>query len=407
MMDGWKVNALGDVCVIDKKKYDGEHLPYVGLEHIESKTGKFLGRYEPLKVKSTTFKFTEEHVLYGRLRPYLNKVLLPTFKGHCSSEIFPIKVKPDLDRKFFYYWISWYPVVKEIDKTCTGTRMPRANVNKVLEFEIPLPPLPEQKRIVAILDEAFAGIEKAMANTERNLANAKELFDSYLESVISEKGAGWEEKKIKSVCNLLNGFAFKSKDAVESSDVQLIRMGNLYKNNLDLNRRSSFYPDIFAQRYKRYVLSRGDLIISLTGTMDKQDYGYTVEIPYTNRKLLLNQRIAKFDNINEDIVNRRYFLHFLRSKPFLNKLYSSARGVRQANLSSISIKELRIAYPSISEQRRLADNFDMLQSETQRLQSIYQQKLTALAELKQSLLQKAFFGELTADEQHSPAEVAA
>ena len=90
MKKGWEEKKLGDVCLLDKKKHDGSDLPYVGMEDISSGTGLFLGSVAPQQVKSSTFTFTQNHVLYGRLRPYLNKALIPDFTGHCSTEIFPL-----------------------------------------------------------------------------------------------------------------------------------------------------------------------------------------------------------------------------------------------------------------------------------------------------------------------------
>ena len=174
-------------------------LPYVGLENIESQTGQFIGSTDPLEVKSTTFKFTPEHLLYGRLRPYLNKAMLPDFAGHCSTEIFPVKPYSCLLREFLQYWFLREETVKQIDATSTGARMPRANMNAVLDFEFLLPPLPEQQRIVAILDEAFDGIATAKANAEKNLQNARALFESHLQSVFAQRGDGWVEKRLVEV----------------------------------------------------------------------------------------------------------------------------------------------------------------------------------------------------------------
>jgi type I restriction enzyme, S subunit len=91
MRKGWRVKRLGDVCAVDKAQGLHHQLPYVGLEHIESHTAQFIGSTEPQSVKSSTFRFSGEHFLCGRLRPYLNKVLAPDFEGHCSTEIFPIR----------------------------------------------------------------------------------------------------------------------------------------------------------------------------------------------------------------------------------------------------------------------------------------------------------------------------
>ncbi|MDP4029831.1 MAG: restriction endonuclease subunit S, partial [Gallionella sp.] len=148
MKTGWQTKTLGEVCVVDKSQGIYRNLPYVGLENIESNTGQFIGSTEPLEVKSSTFKFTPDHVLYGRLRPYLNKVMLPDFTGHCSTEIFPLKPRPGLSREFLRYWFLTDERVEQIDATSTGARMPRANMNAVLDFEFLLPQISEQQRIV-------------------------------------------------------------------------------------------------------------------------------------------------------------------------------------------------------------------------------------------------------------------
>ena len=202
------------------------------------------------------------------------------------------------------------------------------------------------------------------------------------------------EKPLGDVCDLLNGFAFKSGDAVPESDTQLVRMGNLYGNKLDLDRSPVFYLDRFAVDYQRYILSEGDIIMSLTGTTGKEDYGYAVRIPGCEHALLMNQRIAKFDSIREDLLNRDYLLHYLRSRAFLDILYPTANGTRQANLSSVTIKTLPIPLCSIQKQKMIASSLESLFEETQRLESLYQRKLAALDELKKSLLHQAFSGKL-------------
>ena len=124
----WEMKALGDVCSLDKCQGNYTDLPYVGMEDITSHTSIFTGSLFPRKVKSSTFKFSNEHLLYGRLRPYLNKVLTPNFLGHCSTEVFPIKPSEKLDRSLLRYWFINLSTVSKINDTCTGTRMPRSNI---------------------------------------------------------------------------------------------------------------------------------------------------------------------------------------------------------------------------------------------------------------------------------------
>lgn len=105
MKKEWHRTTLGEVCTFDKAQGVHRGLPYVGLEHIESNTGRFIGSLDLQSVKSSTFRFSSEHVLYGRLRPYLNKAFAPDFEGHCSTEIFPIKPSPDVSREYLLYWL--------------------------------------------------------------------------------------------------------------------------------------------------------------------------------------------------------------------------------------------------------------------------------------------------------------
>lgn len=183
----WEEKKLEEVCEYDKIPHKKTNLPYVGLEDIESNSGRFLGSLNPRKVKSNTFHFTNEHVLYGRLRPYLNKVLLPNFEGHCSTEIFPIKPNGNLDRGFLFNWLISEKTVKQINATWTGARMPRANMNIVLDFKIPIPPLPEQKSIVAKLDALSAETKKLEAIYKKKLADLEELKKSILKKAFAGK----------------------------------------------------------------------------------------------------------------------------------------------------------------------------------------------------------------------------
>ena len=202
------------------------------------------------------------------------------------------------------------------------------------------------------------------------------------------------ERTLGNLCDFLNGFAFNSGDAVAESQTQLVRMGNLYGNQLDLDRNPVFYPDSFATEHSRYVLKEHDIIMSLTGTTGKEDYGFAVMIPDCGHTLLMNQRIMKFDVIRHDIIDDGYLLHYLRSRCFLDILYPTANGTRQANLSSVTIKLLPVPLCSLKEQKVIANKLDDLQQETQHLTRLYERKLAALEELKKSFLHQAFNGEL-------------
>lgn len=183
--EGWEDKKLGDVVEYDKNQSLHKNLPYIGLEHIESNSGRFLGSHKPQTVKSSTFYFNNHHVLYGRLRPYLNKVLLPDFEGHCSTEIFPIKVRKDIIREYLFYWLISESTVKKIDATWTGARMPRANMNQVLEFEFSFPSIKEQQTIVRKLDALKAQTQKLEAHYQKKIDDLEELKKSILQKAFA------------------------------------------------------------------------------------------------------------------------------------------------------------------------------------------------------------------------------
>ena len=176
----WGMIRLGDVCCLSKKRHNGSLLPFLGMEHIDSGTGQLASEIAPLAVKSSTFHFNGTHLLYGRLRPYLNKVFLPDFEGHCSTEIFPIECGPKLNRRFLFYWLTSETTVAAINRTSTGARMPRANVNALLDFILPLPSLPEQKRIAAFLDKLSAEKQTLVGIYETKVRALTELKQSLL-----------------------------------------------------------------------------------------------------------------------------------------------------------------------------------------------------------------------------------
>lgn len=175
---------LKDVC--EYVKVQGKYnLPYVGMEHIKGASAEFIGCYDNATVKSTTFHFKKGMVLYGRLRPYLRKVLLATFEGHCSTEIFPILPNELIDKEFLLYWLLSQRITNKIDATWTGARMPRANMNQVLEFEIKLPDIAEQRFIAQKIRDVHEKTKKLEQIYTKKLQDLDELKQSILQKAFN------------------------------------------------------------------------------------------------------------------------------------------------------------------------------------------------------------------------------
>lgn len=386
MKNGWQTKTLGEVCVVDKSQGIYSNLPYVGLEHIESHTGRFVGSTNPCSVKSSTFMFSPEHVLYGRLRPYLNKVMLPDFSGHCSTEIFPFKPRPGLSREFLQYWFLSDATVEKINATSTGTRMPRANMNAVLGFEFPFPPLSEQKRIVGVLDEALESVAIAKTNTEKNLKNARALFQSYLQSVFTARGDGWEESKLGDVCSIARGGSprpIKKFITTASDGINWIKISDATASGKYIYKTKEKITSEGAKRSR--IVHDGDFLLSNSMSFGRPYIMRTTGCIHDGWLVLSNYA----SHLDQD-----YLYLILNSQFVFQKFDRLAAGSTVRNLNIELASQVEIPVPSLKQQREIAKQLDTISAETQRLESIYQRELTELDALRKSLLNAAFSGKL-------------
>ena len=296
-----------------------------------------------------------------------------------------------VDKNFIKYILSSPYFLNYAHKEATGATIKNVSLKTMREFEIPLPSLPEQQRIVAILDEAFAAIAKAKANAEQNLKNAKELFESYLGTLFTKLFQTREKKTISEVAKIIGGYSFKSTDFIKEGKYQVIRMGNVRPGIIRENENPVFIDKLDEKALTKALLLPNDVIITQTGTKKKRDYGFTVIIEKKN--YLLNQRIASIRFSDKYLP--KFFLYFSWTNLFKDQYFANETGtVGQGNVGISAITDAEIPFIPVKEQMLIIDRIDELRIETQRLETIYQQKINDLEELKKSVLQKAFNGEL-------------
>jgi type I restriction enzyme S subunit len=386
MKQKYPFNKLAELIEYDTKKNNNKNIPYVGLEDIQSNSGKFLGALEPKEVKSTTYSFSSNHILYGRLRPYLNKVLLPDFEGHCSTEIIPIKTKSNLNKKFFFYWITSFPIVEKINKTCTGARMPRANLDAILDLSIPIPPLPEQQRIVDLLEQSFGAIDQVIENTEKNKLMGSNLFQSAIDQYFKNQGINWE------VCNLEDHVKFIDyrghTPPKKPEGMRLITAKNVRNGYIQNDPKEYVDPNIYDSWMVRGLPKKGDVL-------------FTTEAPLANiaqldtdEKVLFAQRIIIFQpNINK--IKQTFLKYMLLSTPIRQRIFSKSTGATVQGIKSKWLKKVEIYFPKdLKHQEYIISKFDSLWDNKQKLESNLNEKLKLLQELKQSIQHKAFTGEI-------------
>jgi type I restriction enzyme S subunit len=247
-------------------------------------------------------------------------------------------------------------------------------------------PLSDQKQIVSVLNEAFAAIAKAKANAEQNLKNAKDLFESYLQKVFENKGEGWEEKSLNEICFKITDGSHNPPKGIDFSEYLMISSKNVNNDFIDLNSPRYLKKEDFISENKRTEVIEGDVLLTIVGTIGR------VAVVTKEHKYFTLQRSVAVLKPKKDFVLSRFLMFSLRN--IFEVLNENARGVAQKGLYLNQIRSLEISIPKIKTQQSIIEKLDYLSAETKKLEAIYQQKINDLEELKKSVLQKAFSGEL-------------
>lgn len=317
---------------------------------------------------------------------------LPARVNQHVSIIRPIKGK--LDSAFLHYLLISKSYKDRLLHTGEEGGSTRQAITKaqLQEFVVEYPEsLAEQQRIVGILDEAFEGLATAKANAEKNLQNASALFESHLQSVFTPRGEGWKTTMLGEEIDLLAGFAFKSVQYTNADDdIRLLRGDNIIQGCLRWNDVKR-WPANDTEDYDQYHLREGDVVLAMDRPWVKAGLKHAT-ISAGDLPCLLVQRTARLrGGANLD---NRFLKLLIGSSAFTSHILGVQTGIGVPHISGQQIKDFEFARPPIAVQRRIADNLESLREETQRLESIYQQKFAALDELKKSLLHQAFSRQL-------------
>ena len=402
MRKGWEVRKLADVLqkteLIDPTKKPEKEFTYIDVSSVNNtnfsieNTTLLKGKDAPSRARKL---IKTNDVIFATVRPTLKRIaIIPEeFNNQvCSTGYFVLRGKEFINNKFLYYFILTEHFMEKMEALQKGASYPAVNDSEVRGQLISFPvSLPEQQRIVSILDEAFAAIATVKANAEQNLKNAKELFESYLEDLFTQLFQAKEHKTISSIAKVIGGYSFKSGDFKKEGKYQVIRMGNVRPGIIRENESPVFIDMMDEKALAKALLIPNDVIITQTGTNKKRDYGFTVIIEKNN--YLLNQRIASIRFTDKYLP--KFFLYFSWTNIFKDQYFENETGtVGQGNVGIGAITEAQVPFISVKEQKIIVDKIDDLRNETQRLETIYQQKIAGLEELKKSILQKAFNGEL-------------
>lgn len=401
MKKDWEVKKLGEVCKtsaggtplkVHKDYYEGGTIPWLlSGEVAQGEITQAQNFITEKGLKNSSAKlFPRNTVLvamYGATAGQVGVLRFPAATNQAVCGILPNdKTVPEF---IFYYFLS---IKDELVAQAVGGAQPNISQLKIKDTKFPIPSLSEQQRIIAILDEAFAAIDRVKANAEKNLKNARALFESYLQSVFANPGEGWEEKSLGAEIDLLCGFAFKSSRYTESpDDVRLLRGDNIMQGKLrweDVKR----WPCSEVGEYSRYQLAKNDIVLAMDRPWVKAGLKYS-SISKEDLPCLLVQRTARL-RVNATL-DKRFLTFLLGGRDFTHHIVGVQSGIGVPHISAQQIKDFKFLCPPISEQQTIVVKLDALSAETKKLEAIYGQKLIDLDELKKSVLQKAFRGELS------------
>ena len=387
---GWEIKKLGEVCKViagqspEGKFYnsEGNGMPfYQGKKEYGE---KYIG--EPTTWTTKITKEAEAGDILMSVRAPVGPVNFATQKICIGRGLAAIRAGKNIDKEFLYNFLIKHE--NEIEGNA-GAVFNSINKTQIENIEIPLPPLPEQQRIVSILDEAFAAIAKAKANAEQNLKNAKELFESYLQGVFEKKGNGWEIKTLGEVSKINYGYTEKA--SFDEVGPKFLRITDIQENGVDWE--TVPYCKCSDKDLPKYKLETGDIVFARTGATTGKSYLINNPPNSVFASYLIRLRM---NSINEFIPE--FISYFFQTKTYWDKINAGISGSAQGGFNATKLGELEFHFPkSKTEQQTIVRQLDALRAETQKLEAVYQKKIADLDELKKSILQKAFSGGLNLD----------
>jgi len=386
MKKAWPTTTLGEVLqkteTINPLQSPEAEFDYIDVSSVSNETfqieatQRLKGKDAPSRARKLV---RENDILFATIRPTLRRIaVVPESldKQVCSTGYFVLRPKPGVDHRFVFYFLFTQAFTEQMQSLQKGASYPAVTDGDVKAQLIPVPSLPEQRRIVSILNKVFEGIATAKANAEKNLRNANALFESHLHSSFSQRRNGWVVRKLGDVCEYENG---KAHEQCIDENGRFIVINSKF---------ISSEGAVFKKSHQALLLLHpGDITMVLSDVPNGKALAkcYLVEEENT---YTLNQRICLIRSMHFHPQFLYYQLN--RNKHFL----ALDNGENQTNMRLSQVLSCPLFLPPISEQKAVAADLEAMSDHARHLESIYEQKLTALDELKKSLLYSAFHGAL-------------
>lgn len=304
-----------------------------------------------------------------------------------DASVLWLKKEKEVDSKFINYWLKSKQFFSQLD-VGLGATVDTLTINKVQSLKIYIPSLSTQQKTVSKLDAIFDEIDKAALATETNINNAQALFQSYLFDVFHKPNLEWDKKALKDICKKITDGSHNPPKGIEFSDFLMLSSKNIENDKMTFDSPRYLTESDFNLENKRTTVSYGDVLLTIVGTI-----GRCAVVENKNIKVALQRSVAVIKPT--EVINSRFLMYaFLSKSKFLNE---RARGVAQKGIYLETLRELDISFPTYENQLLIVERLDALSSEIKRISSKYAEKLEKIANLRSSVLVKAFNGELVKD----------
>ena len=396
-MKGWQTKTLGEVLektatanplLTPEAEFDYIDVSSVSNESFQiEETQRLLGKDAPSRARK---QVRTNDLIFATIRPTLRRIAIVPEKFDqqvCSTGYFVLRPKPLIDYRFMYHWLFSAEFMGQMEALQKGASYPAVTDAEVRAQKIPFPPLPEQHRIVAILDAAFDHIATARANCEANLLNVRAIFESHLQAVFTERGDGWEEKNFGDIATFRNGINFTKSSKGDSIRILGVKDFQSHfwapMDDLDFVIPDGKLPD-------SDTLLQDDLVF-VRSNGNPELIGRCLLVPEASERTTHSGFTIRA-RLTSSVVLPIYLCHFLKSSVMRREMIDGGNGVNIRSLNQGTLAGLAIPLPSLALQTDIVRQIDALKAETQRLESLYQRKLQALDDLEKSLLHQAFSG---------------
>ena len=400
MKKDWEIKKLGEVCLKrDSIKWNNEksntEYQYIDLSAVDRES-KSITETQTITKENAPSRAQQivktGDILFGTTRPTLKRfcLLSDVFDGQICSTGFCV-VRPN-QKSVFPDWIfyqfyneEFYKYIEPLQK---GANYPAVTDKDISNFKIPVPPLEEQKRIVKILDEKIAQLETIKTNVQTNLQNANDLFQSQLAKAFSN--TTWEKKRLGDLCSKIGSGATPKggRDSYKSEGIHLVRSMNVYDSKFVYDELACI-DDKQAYELRNVELQENDVLFNITGASVCR----CCVLPSEVLPARVNQHVSILRPKQEQLNPTFLCSSMLGYKEILYKMACVGGSTRQA-ITKSQLEDFEIPLPPLPEQKRIVKELDTLSEKVRQLQEIYTKQIANCADLKQSLLQKAFEGEL-------------